>query len=93
MDLEEYCSKRLTDMDTIPSRYVYKLEVKFADGTKEIYRGTSLIAKRVHKRVHKMECSSRYDIVSYRMLIDVDLLLEDSNELFEKIRNIILDIK
>lgn len=78
MDLEEYIGKLLVNADKIPTRYVYKIEIKFANGEKEVYPGDFFLVNTIGKRVNKTDTPDEYTIVSYRMLIDVDRLIEDS---------------
>lgn len=85
MDLEDYISKLLLESDKIPTRYVYKVEIKFADGSKSIYPGDSFLVNSISKRVSKTEFLPEYTVVSYRMLIDVDQLIEDADDIYNEL--------
>lgn len=90
MDLEEYIGKLLVDADNIPTRYVYKIEIKFADGSKEVYPGNFFLVNSIGKRVTKTDMVDEYSIVSYRMLIDVDRLIEDSKAMYDDAMSMLL---
>lgn len=91
MDLEDYIGKLLAEADKIPTRYIYKIEIKFADGSKSIYPGDSFIARSISKRISKCDELSEYTVTSYRMLIDVDRLIEDSEFIYKELMKNILD--
>lgn len=90
MDLEEYVGKLLSEAEKIPTRYIYKIEIKFADGSKVIYPGDSLIVNAISKRIPKRQDLPEYTVTSYRMLIDVDRLVEDSELIYNELMKNIL---
>lgn len=90
MDLENYIGKLLTDSENIPTRYVYKIEMKFADGSKVVYPGDAFVVSTIGKRVSRREDLPEYTVTSYRMLIDVDRLLEDSEIIYDELIKMII---
>lgn len=90
MDLENYVGKLLTDSENIPTRYIYKIEMKFADGSKVVYPGDVFVVNTIGKRVSRREDLPEYTVTSYRMLIDVDRLLEDSEIIYDELIKMII---